>query len=42
MRESLFICSKYNIQFTEEEYDAMKILDRDDDKQIHLLLDWQN
>ena len=29
---SLFICSKYNIQFTEEEYAAMKILDKDEDK----------
>ena len=29
---SLFICSKYDIKFTEEEYDAMKVLDREDDK----------
>ena len=29
---SLFICSKYGIQFTEEEYAAMKVLDKDEDK----------
>ena len=29
---SLFICSTYGIQFTEEEYAAMKILDKDEDK----------
>lgn len=29
---SLFICSKYCIQFTEEEYAAMKVLDKDEDK----------
>ena len=29
---SLFICSTYGIQFTEEEYAAMKVLDKDEDK----------
>lgn len=29
---SLFICSNYGIQFTEEEYAAMKVLDKDEDK----------
>ena len=29
---SLFICSIYGIQFTEEEYAAMKVLDKDEDK----------
>lgn len=29
---SVFICMKYGIMLTEEEYDAMKILDKDEDK----------
>lgn len=29
---SIFMCMKYDIELTEEEYDAMKILDKDDDK----------
>jgi hypothetical protein len=29
---SLFICSQCGITFTEEEYDAMRIIDKDDDK----------
>ena len=29
---SIFICQKYGIQLTEEEYDAMKICDKEEDK----------
>lgn len=29
---SVFICMKYGITLTEEEYDAMKVLDKDEDK----------
>ena len=29
---SAYICMKYGIQLSEEEYDAMKVCDRDDDK----------